>query len=293
MVAIITDFGNQDPYVGIMKGVMLSIDPDLRFIDITNEIEPQNIVSASFVLYSAWDYLPENTVFLVVVDPGVGSDRLELIGKSGDRIIVCPDNGLPSMLIRMGISLDFYRADANLKVELAGSEQWSNTFHGRDLFAPIAGRAAAGKFFRITGATADPVLLQDVGCSSSIVYSMKDGNRIAKLQGHVIHVDGFGNCITSIHRSDIMQAEKQLSLPQETDRYVTVLCGPDRIAVESLSKTFSDADDGEALSYVGSAGFVEIAVRNASARNRLHITTGDEISAFLSSNPHLPSLPGG
>ena len=183
MVAIITDFGNRDPYVGIMKGVMLGIDPSLRFIDITNEIEPQNVISASYVLFSAWNFLPEDTVFLVVVDPGVGSGRSELIGRAGGRVIVCPDNGLASFLIRMGIKIEFHRADENLKSSLSGAKHWSNTFHGRDLFAPLAAKAAAGEFYRIIGDGADPIELPEVQCVTSIVYSMKDGSRIAKLQG--------------------------------------------------------------------------------------------------------------
>ena len=282
MVAIITDFGNKDPYVGIMKGVMLGIDSSLQFIDVTNEIKPQNIISASYVLFSAWDFMPEDTVFLVVVDPGVGSGRAELIGKAGGRIIVCPDNGLPSFLIRMGIKLEFHRADESLKSSLSGAKQWSNTFHGRDLFAPLAARAAAGQFYRIIGDAAAPIELPEVQCATSIVYSMKDGSRIAKLQGRVVHIDAFGNCVTSIHRNDIRQAKKELSLPETAQRQITISVAPREIQVSELGKTFSDVADGHPLSYIGSAGFIEIAVRNGNANKQLQISDRETVTVVIS-----------
>ena len=282
MVGIITDFGTTDPYVGIMKGVMLGIDPDLRFIDITNQIQPQNILSTSYVLYSSWRYMPSGTVFLVVVDPGVGSDRREILAKGQDRFIVCPDNGIVSLLIHMGVQLDCHRADARLLAELSESESWSNTFHGRDLFAPLAARVAAEGYGSIQGESVSPVLLPDVKTTATKAGTGKDGNEAIILSGNVLHIDTFGNCITSIHLKDLHKAQKSLSFSENSKLNDTIAVNVGGMTIQPLLSMYSEVAPGQPVAYIGSAGFLEIAVREGDARRELGITYQDPVDVTFS-----------
>ena len=248
-VAILTDFGYKDAYVGVMKGVMLGINSKLNFVDVSNEIEPFNILSAAYVLYTAWDYFPEDTTFLAVVDPGVGSSRKILISCCDNKYLVTPDNGTVSMLERMKKNLVHYNIDGLVLEKVLTAD--NNTFHGRSIFAPLAANIATYgiDFVRAKKKTV-PVVLD---------YIKPEPNPAkGTLRGRIMHIDRFGNCVTNVFESDI-----------RPDRYQK----PSRVlelhisghTIHGLCNFFSEAEPGKPLCYIGSSGFLEIGVREGSA----------------------------
>lgn len=175
LIALLTDFGSRDVYVGVMKGVMLGIEPRLVLVDLSHEVPPQDVTAAMLALEAAWPYLPVGTVFLCVVDPGVGTSRRPVVVRAAGRTFVGPDNGLFSVL-----------PDPEARELTApwGLAHRSHTFHGRDVFAPAAARLATGAPF------------EDVGPIIELVrrpLPAPDGDR-----GEVIAIDHFGNCVTNL-----------------------------------------------------------------------------------------------
>jgi S-adenosyl-L-methionine hydrolase (adenosine-forming) len=182
LVALLTDFGTSDPYVGIMKGVIAARCPAARFIDITHEVSPQNVKQAAYLLRSAYRYFPAYTIFLVVVDPGVGTDRQPLAIKAHHGMYVGPDNGVFGSVLE---EVDTWQA-----VVLWPPEQLSATFHGRDLFAPAAAALADGQPLHKLGTP-----------TVDIIHSLPTQAEHAspgRIDGDVVHIDHFGNIITSI-----------------------------------------------------------------------------------------------
>lgn len=272
-VAVLTDFGYHDGYVAIMKGVMLAYAPSIRAVDVTHLVPPQNVLSAASVLYTVLPYFPEGTVFLCVVDPGVGSSRRELIATADGRSIVAPDNGLVSMVARMLPPVACYRAQAAVLAELnEGRPPYSHTFDGRDLFAPLAARIAVHGVDGMIGDAVAPTLLPEVWPElQPVVRSGGTNSPEPTLVGTVVHVDHFGNCVSSIHVSDLG--------PRYEPADVVLPGTPLRIS--SLSTTFSDVPRGAVLAYWGSAGFLEIAVNRGNAADTLSINTGDKLQLLL------------
>jgi S-adenosylmethionine hydrolase len=269
IVALLTDFGGKDAYVGVMKAIILSRDPSIRIVDLTHEIEPQDLLSASYLLYSAWDYFPSGSVFCAVVDPGVGSERGTLLAEIQGKYLIAPDNGLISLLLRMypdGLACSLRIAGlsehdaATSATEPRPTRQLpSSTFHGRDLFAPAAALCAIGHEEQLRGRRIQPVVLPEVTAEH-----VADA-----VHGHVLHIDRFGNCITSVHRRDIEMLEAKHG----------------RIAVqagafhdERVRITYADVSVGVALCLVGSSGFLEISVREGSAVKRYEFFSGQSVT---------------
>jgi len=244
-IALLTDFGTRDHYVAAMKGAILSINPQAAIIDITHEIEPQNIKSAAFTLLACYRDFPAKTIFVVVVDPGVGSKRRGIAASSGGYNFIGPDNGVFSFALE----------DDTKIVELKSSEYFaervSSTFHGRDIFAPAAGHLAKGVEREILGPPInDPVLFE-----FPKPHPLHDGAVMAE----IIHIDHFGNLITNIAQQDL----------------------PERFRVEiggrpigKHRKFFAEGESGELISIVGSSGFLEIVVNQGSAENLLNAKPG-------------------
>ncbi|MEP7294036.1 MAG: SAM-dependent chlorinase/fluorinase, partial [Chloroflexota bacterium] len=185
LIALLTDFGTTDTYVGVMKGVMLGIAPDIQLVDLTHAIQPQNIRQAAFLLLNSYRFFPPETVFLVVVDPGVGSSRRALAVRAGQYTFVAPDNGVLSYVLDELSECQTVEL-TNPDYQLSGA---SNTFHGRDIFAPAAAHLAAGVPLDTLGAPVDPpVILPD----PSLVVAGKH------VIGEVLHIDHFGSAVTSI-----------------------------------------------------------------------------------------------
>jgi S-adenosylmethionine hydrolase len=257
IIVLQTDFGLKDSYVGTMKGRMLSICRRLTFIDLVHTIEPFNIASACYHLYSAWNYFPKRSVFLSIVDPGVGSSRNVLIARFNDRFLVSPDNGTVSLLMRMFPDYSIFSPDKQLLDSL--SHTASQTFHGRDIFSPLAALIACHGFNKVKGKQCEPVVLKEV-------FPLID-TKSKRVTGNIMHIDRFGNCISSIHTSDVDKTGGT------ADKAITF----SGTVINSFSHAFSDVKPGKPLVYTGSAGFFEIGVREGNASEIFRLKQGDKI----------------
>jgi S-adenosyl-L-methionine hydrolase (adenosine-forming) len=255
IITLTTDFGDHDPYVGIMKGVILRVAPSARIVDLTHQIPPQNIEAAAFALESARAYFPPDTVHLAVVDPGVGSDRRPILVIRERERYVGPDNGLFSFALAQ-----------------TGTQAWvldrpafwlqhvSHTFHGRDIFAPVAAHLARGVAASDLGTPiSDPVRRPPLRAE-------RLGN--GEIRGHVIHVDRFGNLMTDI--------------PGEWLAGREWTCEISGTQVRGPSLTYAAASRGELLLLVSSNGTAEIAAREASAAQRLGAASGTRVRLWTS-----------
>lgn len=262
-VAILTDFGYQDPYVGIMKAVMMDFDPSIRFIDLSHGISPFDLRSAGYVLLSAWRYLPRDTTVLAVVDPGVGSSRREIIASGDGKAIVAPDNGLVSLVDLHAGPLAYHRARDGLLAQLAKLRPpFAHTFDGRDLFAPVAARIASSGVGGVIGERVEPVRLSDLHATR-----VGEGAGPA-IHGNVVHIDTFGNVVTTITEGDLAEAtgdrtraDRTMTDPTAAEPLRVEMAGQTGVVTAAVARTFADAPRGEAIAYVGSAGFLEVAIR--------------------------------
>jgi len=269
-IAIITDFGMDDTYLGMMKAAIAGISPDARIIDLTHAIPPGDVQQAAFEAWRLRSYLPPETILLAVVDPGVGTKRRAIALKLPGLYCVGPDNGLFSFLL---YSTNKYKA-AELVNPHYQLQTISHTFHGRDIFAPAAAYLAQdipledfGPISQELVRLPDP-LLKDLGAGS--------------IQGEIMQSDHFGNLISSIGRFDNTDDGLSLkpwipSFPARTlsaQEYEVLLPQGN---VVPLGRTFGDAQKGEALAYIGSSSLLEIAINGGDAAKTLNITPGDEI----------------
>jgi len=245
-VTLTTDFGLLDPYVGIMKGVLLSINPRLSIIDITHQLRPGAIQEASALLGEAYPYFPKETIHVVVVDPGVGTTRRAVLVMANDHFFVGPDNGVfwPIMASNPEATVLHLVNDRYFLPRI------SRTFHGRDIFAPVAAHLSLGvKPGDMGPIIGDPERLEicepheEDGC----------------LVGHVIRVDRFGNLLTNILKKDL-EAFLAGSLPE-------IRVG--NVMVRGLHETYADVAPGMPLALIGSAGTLEIAVNRGHIHDRL------------------------
>ena len=275
VIALLTDFGLGDGDVGVMKGVIATITPDVHIIDITHEVAPQNIPSGAWILAASYRYFPENTVFVCVVDPGVGSSRNAIAVHAGDRFFVGPDNGLFSyVLAQQTIHRTIVLSNPAYHLP-----QVSSTFHGRDIFAPVGAHLARGVALAELGTAIDPAKLQRI----DIEPPSRQGTDI---YAYIIHVDRFGNLITNIPLSLV----PELSSPsinrgsqsaEQQPHFVFPTLGA---TVDRYSRFFSDsADDGQPFIYADSSGYVGIAVRNGNAATNLDAGPGTPVT-FVASN---------
>jgi len=277
IVALMSDFGNSDGYAGVMKGVLLSLCPEARPIDISHKVTSFSISSAAYVLFSLWGWYPPGTVFLSVVDPGVGSQRRECIATDGTRLVVTPDNGTLGLLHRINRELRCFRASEELLSDLHSRKPtYSSTFDGRDLFAPLAGIAARGLRDISASASGDNFMfsiLRDMVSHEvqpvSLPLFESRGN-----EGVIMHTDTFGNCITSIHVNDIR--------PSGGSAAAVVNCSFDEGKSEktaiSMAGHYGAVPRGYPLSYWGSYGFLELAVREGNCAEELGLSVGDPVS---------------
>ena len=235
IVTLLTDFGLRDTYVGQMKGAILAVAPAARLVDLTHGVPSQDVFAGAFLLWTAVEVFPPGTVHVAVVDPGVGSPRRGLAVRSGrGDVLVGPDNGLLAPAVdRLG--------GPQAIVELRGSaflrtRSPSTTFHGRDIFGPVAGHLANGESLDRLGPPAE--------LSRPFELTLAHG-----LTGHVIHVDGFGNLVTDVPAANLPE-RFQVRLGQR---------------VVDAQPAYAAAQPGELVALIGSAGLLEIAARDASA----------------------------
>ena len=244
IITLTTDFGLADPYVGIMKGVILSINPDVRLVDITHEIEPGAVNEAAFIIREAHAHFPAGTVHLGVIDPGVGGDRRPVVFQTKKFLFIGPDNGLfwPTIMeYEEAETIVLTKEDYFLK-------NISHTFHGRDIFAPVAAHLSMGVDPKRMGRFQDdPVKLEIPG-------PFKNGDRLI---GIVIRVDRFGNLITNIHGGNLREF---------LDKSAPVVKIGERV-IRGLRRTYSEVSEGELLALIGSSRFLEISQNMGRACN--------------------------
>ena len=269
IITITTDFGTEDGYVPAMKGTMLSIAPAARLVDVSHEITPQDVMESAFVLQSAQPFFPDGTVHLVVVDPGVGTTRRAVALRKNDHWFVGPDNGLFPLV---------FNGDApEAVVELDRPEAWrtpdpSNTFHGRDIFAPAAAHLAAGRPLAEIGSPIDS--LEPLQWARPIVEP-------DTIRGRVVHVDHFGNCVTNIRRSTLGDALSLGADAPPTSAFPSVEGYVGSTILETIHETYGAVPEGEPLLLFGSTDFLEVAVNGGNAAELLDIRKGDSVEVVL------------
>ncbi len=252
IITLTTDFGLADPFVGIMKGVILGIAPNVRLVDVTHEIPSYDILEAAFLLDTAYRYFPPGTIHVIVVDPGVGSARRPIVAAANGHIFVTPDNGVLSFVLAAESKAPppavYWITNNTLFLNAV-----SQTFHGRDIFAPVAAHLARGTPIESVGPR-----IADFTWKSPPKPSVRDG----KLVGKVLRIDKFGNIITNLRRQD---------LPAEFTIHVASL------VITRLCSNFSEADPGECFAIEGSTGYIELALKQSSAAAALKVRRGAEI----------------
>jgi S-adenosylmethionine hydrolase len=260
IITLTTDFGLSDSYVGQMKGIILSISPGATLVDVTHQVPRQDCAAASTILADVVDSFPPNTIHLFVVDPGVGTNRRAIAietrktNEAGEALFVGPDNGVLTGVLQI--------STVHRGVELTARRFWrstvSNTFHGRDIFAPVAAHLSRGVDLAELGPPLASPLVQ-LPADRPVV----DRNQI---RGRIIRTDSFGNLITNIEAS---------LLPEATRHRLIVELGTQRIA--GLSHCYGDKPPGELLAFIGSSGRLEIAVSQGHAGEILAAWSGDSV----------------
>jgi hypothetical protein len=254
VIALLTDFGTRDHYVGTMKGVMLGVCPDASLVDISHDIPPHDVLAGAFELAASYRYFPKGTIFLVVVDPGVGSTRRGIAVECGDHLFVAPDNGV--------LSIVFGEVSPRRIVELTEPRYAlpaiSKTFEGRDRFAPAAAWLATGVELTALGIPADqPVMLR---VPRPAVAS-------GGIDGEVVRIDRFGNLMTNIDRRTFAGVASGAPV-------VIQIAGRDIARVVS---TYAEAAPGELCALFGSSDHLELALNGASAALFTGATRGSAV----------------
>jgi len=248
-----------------MRGTMLSICPDARLVDVTHAIDPQDVMEAAFVLRSAWPYFPDGSVHLVVVDPGVGTDRRAVALRAEGHWFVGPDNGVFPLVLD--------QATPEAMVELDDPAFWrdaspSTTFHGRDIFAPAAAHLVDGQSVEALGTSIDtlePLRWAQPSTANETV------------QGWVVHVDHFGNCITNIRRSTLAKAAGLENAAPALDAFPPLKAYAGTTTLEALHPTYGAVPEGDPLLLFGSSGHLEIAANGGNGAELLDIRKGDSV----------------
>lgn len=255
LITLLTDFGTADYFVGAVKGVILSTNPEARIVDITHEIPPHDVEAAAFTLFAVHSDFPAGTIHVAVVDPGVGSNRTALLIESAKQFFIGPDNGI----------LSYVAEDDASVFELTNAEYFrseiSQSFHGRDIFAPVAAAVsngiAPGKLGKRTSAwmrlpSLEPKVLGD-----------------GTIKGRIIHIDRFGNCVTNITRNEVSESNLEAG--------PGLVVGNKRVDLFKRFYREEPRSKNKAFAMWGSAGFMEVAVENRSAADVLKVKRGDKV----------------
>jgi len=264
IITLLTDFGTKDEYVGLMKGVILSINPDVTIIDITHHIDPQDIRQAAYMLESAYHYFPAGTIHLIVVDPGVGTERAILAVKANHQFFLAPDNGVLTLLLCDDNGASIIRV-TNSNYFLNSVSQ---TFHGRDIFAPVGAHISRGINLKAFGAETD--LTQVVRLKDLRAQTGRNGG----LVGKVVSIDRFGNLMTNIDvgtLADLCKSGSPGAARFNVGGYV----------IKGLSATYGNVGLNAPLALIGSRGYLEIAVNGASAAQYFNIGKGDRVRVMV------------
>lgn len=252
VITLLTDFGTVDYFVGAVKGAILSVNPLAVIADITHEVPPQDVEAGAFTLLASYKTFPAGTIHLVVVDPGVGSTRRPIVVSAGEQFFVGPDNGIFTYIYDREPSHRTFHVTADKYFR----QHVSTTFHGRDIFAPVAAALSNGVKPQAFGASiTDEVRLE----TSLAPVVQKNGN----VEGRIIHIDHFGNCITNITRDVLRDQPATLLVKGKT--------------IGSFRDFYGDSGPNEVFAIWGSAGFLEIVVNRGSAALTLGVKRGEAV----------------
>ncbi len=277
VIALLTDFGQEDIYVGTMKAMILNICPTAQIVDITHAIQPQNVREAAFALLNSYQHCPPGAVFCVVVDPGVGSERHAIAVNSGGYHFVGPDNGVLSYaLAHLATDIEAVKLE-NPQYQ---AESISHSFHGRDIFAPAAAHLAQ-----------QPELFAALGGALETTVSFPPPELSfarQRLIGEVMHIDHFGNIITSIGAFH-WTGDEALRLSPVWSKAIPALDLSARTAnitihshtVHGISHAYYEVAPGEILAQIDSNGFLEIGANQDDAADRLDVQLGDKVMLRL------------
>ncbi|MBM3239330.1 SAM-dependent chlorinase/fluorinase [Candidatus Poribacteria bacterium] len=254
IITLTTDFGTTDIFVGVMKGVILSINPDAKIIDITHDIEPQDIYAGAFLLNSAYSYFPPGTIHVGVIDPGVGSVRRAIAVATEQYYFVAPDNGLLSYVL----CKEIVKSAVNLTNPKYFLPQVSNTFHGRDIFAPVAAHISRGVSLNLLG--------EQITNIAQIPISIPDASE-TEIIGQIIYIDRFGNLITNVSHELFESARKKRNF---------IIFVKDR-QMRRICLAYAEVSAGELLGIFSSFGNLEIAINAGNAAEILKVKRGDAI----------------
>jgi hypothetical protein len=256
IITLTTDYGGRDAFAASVKGVILKINPQAQIVDISNEITPQDIWEAAYILRSAYSHFPKGTVHLAVVDPGVGSGRRPIIVVTESYYFVGPDNGLFSLI---------YQDAERLRVHHITSTHYflpnpGPTFHGRDIFAPVAGWLAKGIPSGNFGEEITDFAKLNVPAPKTAGKS---------IEGHVVHIDRFGNIITDITYKDIQPVMVEGADPRSVS---VVIAGRE---IKGLKQFYAEATPGEPGAIINSSGALEVFMFKQNARTTLSVKRGE------------------
>jgi len=254
-IVILTDFGLEDNFVGVMKGVMIKIAPSIRLIDLSHSVKPHDILGAAILLKSSFRFFPEKAIFLVVVDPGVGSKRKSVIVKTNNHFFVGPDNGVLSL----AAGENGVKKIVEIKKDKYLLKPLSSTFHGRDIFAPVAAHLAKGEKINNFGPTLKKI-------SQAHIPEPKFNED--SLTGEIIYIDKFGNLVSNIDK-----------------RLLKKFAGAKKIKIKikkkfinTISKSYLQSRIGSPLAIFGSFGFLEISINKGSAKDYFKIKKGGKFT---------------
>lgn len=256
IIALITDFGDSDYFVGSMKGVILSINPDVEIVDITHKVAPFDIFEAGFVLKSCFSFFPPKTIFITVVDPEVGSKRRILLAYYKNYYFIAPDNGILSLLME--------EKEESTVISVTSSHYFlpkvSSTFHGRDIMAPVSAWLSKGININSFGEE----------CNDWIKLKFPEMKKLSEkvYEGEIIHIDRFGNLITNIPAHFL---EDRKNIRVEINGKL----------IDKFRKSYSDGAVGEPILLIGSSEFLEIGAFLSSAEKILNAKKGDKLRIFL------------
>jgi hypothetical protein len=255
IITLTTDFGHRDAYVAAMKGAILGICPQATLVDVSHCVPAQDVAAGAFLLHSAHRFFPPGTVHVAVVDPGVGSDRRGIVVETAHGVFVGPDNGLFGPVYELG--------PVERIVEIRNPDlmlpRISSTFHGRDIFGPVAAHLSMGTPVDEVGPEVD----EPAGLS---LWELVEGD--GELRGRIVHIDHFGNGITNLQRGRI-----EAAAGGGTAR----VCVGDRV-FSGVSRAYAEAADGEPLVLYGSQDAIEVSVNGGSAEASLGLKRGDEVT---------------
>ncbi len=258
IIALLTDFGLQDQYTASMKGVMLSINSSIKIIDITHGIQPFRVRQAAYILWSVYNYFPEDTIFVNVVDPGVGSKRRIIVMKTKKYIFIAPDNGLMNFVQhqeKVGTAVEV----TQLSLQKFALGNISSTFHGRDLIAPLAAYISINLPFRQFGT---PYKLPEI--ISPFISSRRDVVSVC-----VLHIDTYGNIITNLRSFEVEKSMKEIQ---------AVSIGSNMVS--KWIRFYDEAPENTPCRIVGSSGLVEISAKKNSAGRLLRASLDSNVKVY-------------